>query len=299
MERFRGSYIIGPFAMALLAIAICGCRTQSSAMSNPFLAPDRVPPPSTRAIAPGTAQPYYPGDPLPAIQGAVPAPMGAPVAKTQAEMAPVMGSAPPAPPVAFNNERSIAIPGDSEDLRFALPAPPPPQLPAPQPEPTPTLAATQPPPAPAPTQPNFVSQASYNEADAYQVSPAIAEEPAATSMWRSPQVGQNSGPVQASANVPAPMPQVAAPQPALQPVPQMAEIANPMPVQLRAVTPPPNQQVMQPTYNPPPRMRFPDFFGWGQPQPQPAMAAAPPPVAVPTQTTPTSSDGFRPRGSMR
>ena len=95
------------------------------------------------------------------------------------------------------------------------------------------------------------------------------------------------------------MPQVAAPQPALQPVPQMAEIANPMPVQLRAVTPPPNQQVMQPTYNPPPRMRFPDFFGWGQPQPQPAMAAAPPPVAVPTQTTPTSSDGFRPRGSMR
>ncbi|MGI9427096.1 MAG: hypothetical protein ACR2NM_00445, partial [Bythopirellula sp.] len=34
-------------------------------MTNPFLAPDRVPPPATRTLLPGTAQPYYPGDPVP------------------------------------------------------------------------------------------------------------------------------------------------------------------------------------------------------------------------------------------
>ncbi|NOZ38674.1 MAG: hypothetical protein GXP24_00430 [Planctomycetes bacterium] len=34
-------------------------------MTNPFLAPNRVPPPATRTLLPGTAQPYYPGDPVP------------------------------------------------------------------------------------------------------------------------------------------------------------------------------------------------------------------------------------------
>jgi hypothetical protein len=47
-----------------------GCRNSNAPLTNPFLTPDRVPPPSTRTLTPGTAQPYYPGDPLP---GAAPA----------------------------------------------------------------------------------------------------------------------------------------------------------------------------------------------------------------------------------
>jgi hypothetical protein len=56
----------------LVTAALVGCRNQQ-AMTNPFLTPDRVPPPSTRIIAPGTAQPYYPGDPLPGAAVAPPA----------------------------------------------------------------------------------------------------------------------------------------------------------------------------------------------------------------------------------
>jgi len=52
-------------AVVLLVGSVAGCRSQSTAMTNPFLAPDRVPPPATRTLLPGTAQPYYPGDPVP------------------------------------------------------------------------------------------------------------------------------------------------------------------------------------------------------------------------------------------
>jgi hypothetical protein len=48
-----------------LVATLAGCRSQTSTISNPFLAPDRVPPPATRTLLPGTAQPYYPGDPAP------------------------------------------------------------------------------------------------------------------------------------------------------------------------------------------------------------------------------------------
>ncbi len=52
--------------LCTLAVGLLvGCRTQSTAMTNPFLAPNRVPPPATRTLLPGTAQPYYPGDPVP------------------------------------------------------------------------------------------------------------------------------------------------------------------------------------------------------------------------------------------
>lgn len=46
-------------------LGLAGCKSQTATVSNPFLTPDRVPPPQTRVLAPGTAQPYYPGDPLP------------------------------------------------------------------------------------------------------------------------------------------------------------------------------------------------------------------------------------------
>jgi hypothetical protein len=71
-----------PSLMAALLAAVwfvCagGCRNQTSGLPNPFLAPDRVPPPATRALLPGQAQPYYPGDPLPVMHSSA-APSGAP-----------------------------------------------------------------------------------------------------------------------------------------------------------------------------------------------------------------------------
>ncbi len=57
-------------AFVAASLGVGGCRSSSSSglAGNPFLAPDRVAPPSTRAIAPGQAQPYYQGDPLPVMQ---------------------------------------------------------------------------------------------------------------------------------------------------------------------------------------------------------------------------------------
>jgi hypothetical protein len=49
----------------LSALTVVGCKNQSTPLTNPFLSPDRVPPPQTRVLTPGTAQPYYPGDQLP------------------------------------------------------------------------------------------------------------------------------------------------------------------------------------------------------------------------------------------
>lgn len=48
-----------------------GCRSQQAQITNPFLSPDRVPPPATGALQPGAAQPYYPGDPPPFSTGAI------------------------------------------------------------------------------------------------------------------------------------------------------------------------------------------------------------------------------------
>ncbi len=53
-----------PLVCALSVWMLVGCRNQSTTFTNPFLAPDRVPPPATRPLTPGTAQPYYPGDPV-------------------------------------------------------------------------------------------------------------------------------------------------------------------------------------------------------------------------------------------
>jgi len=49
----------------LITIFALGCRGQSPTIANPFLGADRVPPPATQMPAPGTAQPYYPGDVMP------------------------------------------------------------------------------------------------------------------------------------------------------------------------------------------------------------------------------------------
>ncbi|HEY7688042.1 MAG TPA: hypothetical protein VH835_05095 [Dongiaceae bacterium] len=276
----------------LLATGVCGCRNPQMASTNPFLAPDRVPPPATRTIAPGTAQPYYPGDPLPTSQSAPAA--GAPViAKTQAEAAPANGNSPLAAavqPLAFSNERSVSIPTDNQDLRFALPPPP-----AEEPKLVPQVAA-----APAPASP--ITPAAFNQPMETPPAPAASGGP-----WREPQIPQSG-----TAVIPAQF---------VQPQPQPATMAPSMPAELRAV-PSPGAAPTEPAPVPPPRMRFPSFSSWfsppstpppgqqligymvpgangtsqfvpieqmqqaaaGQPQPSPSVA---------------NSDGFRPRGSTR
>jgi hypothetical protein len=61
----------------LFAGMVCaGCSNQPSHIANPLYSADRVPAPGTRALAPGTAQPYYSGDPLPVMPSSPVAPPG-------------------------------------------------------------------------------------------------------------------------------------------------------------------------------------------------------------------------------
>src|SRR6188474_3228558 len=79
-------------------VASLGCHNQATPLTNPFLRPDRVPPPATRVLAPGTARPSYAGDPM---LGSAPlpsvAPLGAPYA---APTTTLPGGAAP-PPTAY------------------------------------------------------------------------------------------------------------------------------------------------------------------------------------------------------
>jgi hypothetical protein len=126
--------------VALAALGIAGCKNQATgSFTNPFLTPDRVPPPSTRVLAPGTAQPYYPGDPVPGAAPVAGAPAyGAPAVGAPAAT-PVYGggvspplTTPPGgwgyPPQSRADARgeSVGVPGDDQQLRFAeadVPAP--------------------------------------------------------------------------------------------------------------------------------------------------------------------------------
>jgi len=287
------------FAVQLgLALSICvaGCTNQQMSASNPFMAPDRVPPPATRTIAPGTAAPYYPGDPVPAAQIAPPAP---PVAQAQPQMtAPTVAiamatpaAAPPAAtapkPLEFTNERSVAIPADNQDLRFALPSP----LPA---TPTPLNPAM-----PQPIQPQSVQQFAAAAAPASAVVPAAFNQPltiqspvptptstvdtGSSGPWRSPQLPQSASPVmQAQYLQPQPgQPTMLVAQP---PQPQ-TPVAQQVPVELHPVAS--NQAApaaplaptttaispaTAPAVVPPPRMRFPSMLEpstWFTPQPAP------------------------------
>ena len=143
--------------LVMCTLIVClalGCRNQSLPLSNPFMAPDRVPPPATRTLLPGTAQPYYPGDPVPNSPAVgIPAPVGPP--------APAQGYAPPpttptTPPGGWNTYQpsgpvssapntnwyndaqqagaeislgpaageTVKVPTDNEGLRFAQTPPP-------------------------------------------------------------------------------------------------------------------------------------------------------------------------------
>ncbi|MEX2169364.1 MAG: hypothetical protein WD851_08635 [Pirellulales bacterium] len=56
-------------------VLLCaGCQNQPSHFANPLYSADRVPPPATRSLAPGSAAPYYSGDPLPVLPAGSPLP---------------------------------------------------------------------------------------------------------------------------------------------------------------------------------------------------------------------------------
>jgi hypothetical protein len=290
-------------AMFALALGLGGCRSSSNGIAgSPFMSPDRVPPPNTRAILPGQAQPYYQGDPLPAMQSAANAPTttiaalpsevetrtasGRTLAWTQpgataappnptspAPAAPVLQLQPQAQPqpqqMATMNENSVAVPNDADPLRFPLPAP----------EVAPPIASAVPIPTPVkPVQPAGIKsapsvlQASYNapipSALPLQASaPIMNPSQPVASPWRSPQVAQ-------AAVSPATAPQPIAKQPSgtmplTLPSPP-AIPSNTIAATLRAVESP-----AQPG-DPIPRIRMPGYVA-----------------------SQVSADGFRPRTSMQ
>jgi hypothetical protein len=323
MKQLHPNCCYTALSIALLA-AVCqsGCRSQPSAMANPFLSPDRVPPPATRMVAPGTAQPYYPGDPLPSVQSATtPEPPADPIAPSDH---------PPPQPFVAHHESSVAIPRDDGQLRFALP--PPPQVAEATPQPTIELIATvagQAPNAPSTSQ---VIPAAYNDTTAYQVaaSESVEAAAAANGPWRSPQIRSPNVPPPANQNfypTVSPPAFAAGPQPFQQPLVQqltatMPPLVSTMPVQLRAVPSPP----LDAATSAPPRIRFAAANApWGEPgtvasnqvaqagyvaPPQgvpiqtvyvaqlPPGATLAPISAAPAESLPTvSTDGFRARGS--
>lgn len=260
-------------AVAAAACAmICGTSgcAQSGGSTNPFLAPTRVPPPATRTIAPGTAQPYYPGDPLPVMQSAVPNA----ASSASGEMV----------KLASANEPTVAIPADGRSLRFELPPPP---------TAAPTVAAgivpaspstTATPPTAANTTPAWagVVPAIYNAA-----APTAAEDAASPQgPWRSPQIGVAAAPV-GSLQPTAAAPVAASPAvvPGYAYVPPQSAAQPTMEVTLRAVPSPPPKPGESVT----PRIRIPGY-------PPPAIALGAAPVAADGSA---ATDGFRPRTSMR
>jgi hypothetical protein len=130
-----------------LAISLLvGCQNQAVPVTNPFMPPDRVPPPATRTPAPGAAQPYYPGDPIPQLQPNAVVPQNYPPSNGYPPVTPGTPVVPPGnwnpqPPTsrtvtpsnfqvtpvsaegpldqfASVNEPAVQIQGDNQNLRF-------------------------------------------------------------------------------------------------------------------------------------------------------------------------------------
>lgn len=230
-------------AMAVLLSAV-GCKYQQTAIAaNPFLGPNRVPPPATRTLLPGQAQPYYQGDPLPVSQTGAAQPAAVAQASAEAEMpsaegnlawtspsgaqqqsktGPTLSTAPPALPAnpptrsaaVASNEPSVAIPEDGNSLRFAIPQP---ELAEPQPfTPNNPVALTSTPAPNAVQQPKLQLPAPPSSRDIVQTTytePAMTNsQTPAPSPWRSPQITQpNVTPLVATPPNYAPQPFVAQP----------------------------------------------------------------------------------------
>ena len=140
-----------PLVCALSLWMLAGCHNQSASFNNPFIAPDRVPPPSTQVLAPGTAQPYYPAGPV------IPAPPG------QAQL----------PPPSFGG--------------FGQPSIPPPPMTTYAPRTTPTTSGAYPVPGaqrippPAPTLPpagtgTYAPSSSTGQSSGFEIIQTSAEQ---------------------------------------------------------------------------------------------------------------------------
>jgi hypothetical protein len=261
MKRVHpNSNVAGALAALALVGCLAGCRTPSGGIANPFLAPDRVPPPATRAILPGQAQPYYPGDPLPVMQSqaAPPSPSGGLAWSAGADQAPSAAGQSAAPSRATLSEATVAIPADNDSLRFA---------PARDVEPQPSEPVAPTPIQVAATATNSnsngaVTQASYTEPVLTSVEPPV-------NPWRQPQVAQP--PLPPPPAIPPAPPPVAATPPYYSAQPAVEQSG--MAVRLRAIASPPPE----PPAGSAPRIRLPGEV---------ALESA-------------SHDGFRPRTSMR
>jgi hypothetical protein len=291
-------------AMLVLLSVQIGCKTPSGGLANPFLAPDRVPPPATRALMPGQAQPYYPGDPLPVMQSSTapqeqPAQLGG-LAWSSPTASPVSASEPRIAQLATTPNEKVAIPTDDGDLRFA----------GSQPEAPIQVASSNAAPADAPSitpaaPKHAATQASFNEPGANQLPTSTPDvnlvDVEVVSPWRPPQISQS---VASVSTLSAP-PRVAIP----------GGDPSGMGVRLRAVPSPP----AAPSAPAVPRIRLPGYYA-----PQPYTNAVMPPGTVIygapvmqsagsapqlVQISPmslagmpqasTSQDGFRPRTTMR
>jgi hypothetical protein len=134
----------------VVLVAAAGCKNSSTGTFNPFPAAARVPPPSTRVLAPGASQPYYPGDPLPGA-----APVGGLPAGAAPPATAYPGTTPPGGWGTYGPQSSTApggdavrVPGDDQGLRFAAAEVAPPEPITPTPEVPPASAFTF---GPAPT----------------------------------------------------------------------------------------------------------------------------------------------------
>jgi hypothetical protein len=325
-NRCRTATAIGIF----VAFSCAGCQSQQTALTNPFMAPDRVPPPATRVVAPGAAQPYYPGDPLPASHASAATPN--PTVAAAAAPAPNAAPAPASPPsaLAFSNERTVSVPADDSSLRFALPSPPPATNVASSPAPSQPPA----PPTAPPTQ-SQVIPASYAGPDPNLRTPGSVTDTTPTSPWRSPQVpatiasapvntapqsfaattAPQAAPSVAAATIPVTMRAVPSPAadvavtqpprirfPSYDSAPQIATSGNP--VQQAAFAAPPMNIAQQPLPQPgvPQTLAITEIQPTGAvpglgPATMPTMSiAAQPQSPAPTVVSP---DGFRPRSAMR
>jgi hypothetical protein len=318
MNRFHpNSNRAATCALVAAVIAVCGCKSSSSGIANnPFFAPDRVAPPSTRVIGPGQAQPYYQGDPLPVMQSSTSPPADAVVtasnpaealsssgrslawntpggAAPQAKAASPWDNSPS--PVTITrgaNEPAVSVPMDSDSLRFALPTPTNPEPAAPiASAPIPTSPQPSPPSAAPRSRPNQgVQLASFNAPAANAPSPSVTEPmipstpQLVTSPWRTP-------------SRPTPSPAAYGLQPL--PVQQATARVAAQPQQYTIPAVPQNLYLAaQPQYTGPANAMAVQLRAVSSP-PQPGDPM--PRIRVPGYDVPqtAATDGFRPRSSMR
>jgi hypothetical protein len=320
----HGCAIAALAAFALLATA-GGCRSTSGDLTNPFLAPDRVPPPATHMLMPGQAQPYYPGDPLPVMQSST-APTANPVAANEKQTTPSLSSsgrllawsspngvAPPAT-VSATTSSSGAAPSATGAPTSVWPPPGPPEPNA--------LAATGEPAVSIPTDTGSLRFEAAAETVAKVPAPTIAAQPTSPKSLAPATAPQNYTVVPASYNAPAAAPPVASknvtPASAITPVvtvPMSSAQSGPptptssgllpllgnSPTQPTALPAPPSLAPNQVQYAPPSNAMAVQLRA--VPSPPPAVGDPTPLVRMPSYVSPTPSiaaaDGFRPRTSMR